>query len=349
MTGFRRPVLFLLLLLMLLQGGAAAAPAAESPLGDLDFALSVVPIRYTTGLASKTLNRSILEAETVTIPAGSRINDLLRARSIEPDGDALSAVYLLNPDVRDVNQLKAGARLVIPSIPSGERPEDALVRLSLVPETKEELEQVTASIEKLVPRVSEPPAERKEVSEAISTISGYLEELTTLVEERELPLSPEMLVQSLASARLVREILDKSPEARWSAANRQAVIRISEDMALKARNFDEVRGPGKSPMRWRDVRVVVSVVQLPGQKPVSDLRVFYAPEALVEKSSAAQPFPGFSPQVAKRLIEADYVFWAASPGSSRPVTEQLKQKVRRTEGGEIKLQIAVRPPVKGSR
>ncbi len=366
-TSFRRPLL-LVALCALLPGGAAAAAETRAPLADLDVALHVVRPAPAAGQGAAddpaakesvaVLDRSALGVDTVTVEAGSRIADLLRSRAIEPDGEALSAVYLLNPDLRDVDQLAPGARLVLPAVARETVGPGARVQLSLLPAAKRDLATHTRAIATLAAQLDAlpdervgPPAERQEVAKALGTVRGFLDDLAVLVEERQMPLSPELLTQALAGARLVHESLDRvaRPDGRWSAADRQALLGVAADMDLKAGSLDEIRGPGKSPMRWRDVEVKVAVVQLPGQRPVSDLRVFYAPEALVGEPFAVGSFPGLSPQVAKRLIEADYVFWAAPPGSSRPVTEQLRQKVRRNPEGEIQIEIAVLPPAKGSR
>jgi hypothetical protein len=341
-THFRRSAFLLLPLLGLLPGGAAAAPGTGGPLGDLDFALHSVGRDPGASAKARTLDRSVLTTETVTVESGYKIKDLLQARSIDPDGEALSAVYVLNPEVEDVDALAPGTRLVLPAVPREKADPGSRVQLVLLPDTKRDLQATARAIDGLA-------AERKEISEALSSIRGYLEDLNVHIEDKDVPLSPEMLLQSLDGARFVREILEKSPDGSLSAEDRQALVRVSQDVALKAGNLNEIKGPGKSPRRWRDVQVVVSVVQLPGQKPVSDLRVFYAPAALVGQASAARPFPGFSPQVAKRLIEADYVFWAVPPGGTRPVTEQLPQQVRRKAGDEIQIQIAVQAAAQGGR
>jgi hypothetical protein len=380
-TGRRRSILFLLPLLGFLQGGAAAAPETEAPLEGLDFTLSVVsevrpesqrvePHAWEDRAGSNyamarpgpdvRLDKSVLKTDTVTVQAGTRVENLLRSRAIVPDGDALSAIYLLNPEVRNVNDLKAGTRLVVPALAPGKVAAGARVQLVLIPGTKRDIEQLTGVLDGLVPQLAQlpaervgTPAERQEVSKALEDVQGYLKQVNTFVTEGDMPLSPEMLGQFLDGARLVREVLDKAlrPDGRWTGEDRQAIARIAEDMKLKAMNFDELRNPaGPAAMRWRDVRVVVSVVQVPGQKPVSDLRVFYAPEALVSKPFAVRSFPGLSPQVAKRLLEADYVFWGAPPGSSsQPVTDQVREEIRRRHGDEIRIQVTVQSPAQEKR
>ena len=334
------------------SAGVAAAPEETAPLGDLDFALSVMHEGPGADPHPPALPGSALKTDTVTVQAGTKIGDLLRSRSIAPNGDALSAVYLLNPEVRSLDPLEAGTSLVVPSIASDRAFPGALVRLSLVPQTKRELETAAGAIGPLVSQLRELPAERvgqpperEEVLAALDEVVLYLDEVNSLVDKGDAPLSPEMLAQSLAGATLVREILDQTlgPGGQLSVAERQVLLGVARDMNLKARNFAGTRGQGVSSMRWRDVRVVVAVVQLPGQSPAPGLRVFYAPEALKDRPSAARSFPASSPQAAKRLIEADYVFWAAQPGSSQPVTERLTKQVRRNQQDEIQLRISVLP------
>lgn len=352
-SSFRRAILCLLPLLCLVQeGGVAAAPETTALLGGLDLTVSVVQEDLGTVPCPAAGAESALETDTVTVDAGTNIGDLLRSRFIQPNGDALSVVYLLNPELRSIEGLEVGTSLVVPALSGDQAAPGALVQLSLVPQTKRELKMAAREIAASVSQVRElpmervgKPGERAGVLAVLDEIVSYLGEVNSLVERGDVPLSPEMLDQSVDGALVVRGVLDQAlrPGGRLGVAERQALIGVARDMNLKARNLDTIRGPGKSPRRWRDVQVVVAVVQLPGQAPVPGLRVFYAPEVLMDEPFAIRSFPELSPQVAKRLIEADYVFWAAPPGSSRPVTERLTQQIRRNPDDEIKLQLSVLP------
>lgn len=355
-SSFRRSILVLAPLLVLLQqGGAAAAPETATRLGDLDLDLEVSLVREGAGAKAyyAAVDGSTLEVDEVTVQAGTRIGELLRSRSIKPNGDALSVVYLLNPGVRDVGELAAGTSLMVPALAGDRTAPGELVQLSLEPQAKRRLKSMSPQIAGLAAELRGlpgegvgAPGERDAVLAALDQVMSYLGKVNVVLEEGAAPFSPELLDQSIDGAEIVRSILDRAVQAggRLGASEQQAVIDVARDMSLKARNFNVLLRSRPPSTRWRDVRVVVAVVQPPRQAPVPGLRVFYAPQALVDEPSAVRSFPELSPQVAKRLIEADYVFWAASPGSSEPVTERVREEIRRNpldHDGEIKLQLSV--------
>lgn len=367
LPNIQRSLGTLLAISALLGGGAGTAAAGDPPALAVDFALHRVPSddsleqpqarsetygAYGRPAAGEPppLAPSSLSGETLTVRAGDRIEDLLRARRIEPDGDALGAVYLMNQDLRNVSELEPGTRLNLPRFAGELRPAER-VRLELVPETRADLRATTRALETLALRLPEVPAERlgapderEEVVGAVDEILGYLGELHRRIEGGEMPISPELLAQSLAGARAAGEALEPvlKPGGALGARERRLLVGVSEDLNLKSRNFDMLDAQGV-PMRWRDVRVVVQVVRTPGLDPVPGLRIFYVQEALADVPEAFRPFPGLSPDAAKRLIEADYVFWAAEAGDPRPRTDRLKQAVRQGQGEPMELKLVALP------
>lgn len=347
----RTPPLLAILLLPVLLVGAAADEKPPS-LDGLDVEARLV-LPEPAAPPQPAPAPPDIGTETVVPAAGADVRALLRERRIEPDGDALSAVYVLNPDLRSIGSLAAGRPLVLPVVRNAEAlPEGALVRLSLASRVKRDLQAATRALDPLFHRVQQLPAgrlgdddETEEIVGALDEVLGYLGQVNELLEKDRLPVSPETLSQALPGARAVRDALERTLRAgRLGPEDRGTIVGVWEDMNLKARSFDEARGA--DPARWRDVEVTVTVVRGADGSPAAGLRVFYVQEALARRPDAAQSFPGASPRVSKRLLEGDYLFWAAEPGGAKPATDRLRQEVRRSGGGvEVRLVI---PPKRGS-
>lgn len=287
-----------------------------------------------------------LVVETVTTD-GEPIEELLRARCIQPGGDALALIYLLNPDLTQVDPLPKGTALTLPLISArdaGPLPPGALVRLNVAPAAKRELLASDLSLAPIVERVNllpaarfEGPDEKEEVIGALDEIRGFLELLNLGITEGKLPLHPEVLQQSLAEARLVKSTLEAFAKSGkpLSAADRETIVQISEDMNLKARSFDEMRRGGDRPRRWRDARVVVRMKGEQDGAPVSGLRIFYVPRALAGQSKEVRQFSGLGSEASARLPEASYLVWAAPEGkAAAPLSRKVRVDVRRQEGGK---------------
>lgn len=326
----------LILLSLLLFSPPATAEEKPLPAG-IDLATSLV---ISTG---ETPPPPALVATVVT-PGGEPIDELLRDRFIQPSGDALTLVYLLNPELDSVDPLPSGKPLVLPAMPAAgaaRMPPGALVRVSVASKAKREILASDLALGPIVERVNllpavrfEGPDEKEEVVGALDEIRGFLELLNLGITDGKLPLHPEVLQQSLAEARLVKTVLEgfvKSGKP-LASTDRETIVQISEDMNLKARSFDEMRRGGNRPRRWRDARVVIRVKGKEDGAPMSGLRVYYVPRALAGRREEIRQFAGTASEVAAWLPEANYLVWAAVEGSSKPLSPQVRVDVRRQEG-----------------
>jgi hypothetical protein len=181
------------------------------------------------------------------------------------------------------------------------------------------------------------PDEKEEVIGALDEIRGYLDEINLITKENRLPLGPEMLRQSLAETRAVQQLLEDVTRRKkaWDRQSRALIVGVSEDLNLKARSFDEIRG-AEGAVRWRDVDVVVNVRR-------SNLRVFYVNQRFKDRPDWVRPFPGMGSQVREKLLEGDYLVWAAEPGRSTPATEKIAVQVRKQGRQAIELDLPVKP------
>ena len=330
-------VLATALSLLLLSLHPAAAEDKPVPAG-LDLETSLVPPSGEVAPAPPLVTTTV-QAE------GEPIEELLRSQRIRPGGDALALVYLLNPGLASVDPLPAGTSLVLPAVPAAEAarmPAGALVGVSLAPKIKREILRNDFSLGPIVERVNLLPAARfagpdakEEVIGALDEIRGFLDLLNIGITGGRLPLHPEVLRQSWAEAKLVKSILEAFVKSGkpLGATDRETIVRISEDMNLKAASFDEMRRGGDRPRRWRDARVVVRVMGKEDGAPVSGLRVYYVPRALEGRREEIQQVPGTDATVALQLPEASYLIWAGKVGDPKPLSPQARVDVRRQEGG----------------
>jgi len=279
-------------------------------------------------------------ARPVTVQKGDTIDSLLQSSRIKLDGSSLAAVFALNPDLDQLGALRPGSKIIlpVPKDPGG------VVTLALVPEVKRDLLAASEALNDLVEPLGALPAarfgtpdEKEEVIGALDEIRGYLDEINLITKENRLPLGPEMLRQSLAEARAVQQLLEDVTRRKkvWDRQSRALIVGVSEDLNLKARSFDEIRG-AEGPVRWRDVDVVVDV-RRPG------LRVFYVNQRFKDRPDWVRPFPGVGSQVREKLLEGDYLVWAAEPGKAAPATEKIAVQVRKQGRKPVEIELPVKP------
>jgi len=283
---------------------------------------------------------SCCTARPVTVQKGDTIDSLLQSSRIKLDGSSLAAVFALNPELDQLGALRPGSTIVlpVPKDPGG------VVTLGLVPEVKRDLLVVSESLNDLVEPLGALPAarfgtpdEKEEIIGALDEIRGYLDEINLVTKENRLPLGAELLRQSLAETRAVQQLLEDVTRRKkvWDRQSRALIVGVSEDLNLKARSFDEIRG-GEGRVRWRDVDVVVDVRR-------SGLRVFYVNQRFKDRPDWVRPFPGVGSQLREKLLEGDYLFWAAENGKATPVTEKMAVEVRKQGGKAIEIDLPVKP------
>ena len=286
-------------------------------------------------------------ARPVTVQKGDTIDSLLQSSRIKLDGSSLAAVFTLNPDLDQLTALRPGSTIVlpVPKDPGG------VVTLGLVPEVKRDLLAASEALNDLVEPMGSLPAarfgtpdEKEEVIGALDEIRGYLDEINLITKENRLPLGPEMLRQSLAEARAVQQLLEDVTRRKkvWDRQSRALIVGVSEDLNLKARSFDEIRG-AEGPVRWRDVDVVVNVRRRSDRSQVSGLRVFYVNQRFKDRPDWVRPFPGVGAQVREKLLEGDYLVWAAEPGKAAPATEKIAVQVRKQGRKAVEIDLPVKP------
>jgi hypothetical protein len=76
---------------------------------------------------------SQLTTEKVAVQANVSIYDLLTAKGIEPDVEAFTVVYDLNPSLMNIDPLPSGVNLVLPKVTGGDKLQDKRPRATRRP------------------------------------------------------------------------------------------------------------------------------------------------------------------------------------------------------------------------
>jgi hypothetical protein len=289
-------------------------------------------------------------AQPVTVQKGDTVGSLLRSLRIQPDGNSLAAVYALNPQLARVKPLRPGSQLLLPQPKSQEAGAAEWISLQIVPDVKRDLLAAAESLNDLVEPLNALPAARfgdpdkqGEVLGALDEIRGYLDQVNLILKQNKLPLGPELLRQSLAETRAVQQALEDMTRRKVSLdrKSRELIVGVSEDLNLKAQSFDDMDRPD-GPLRWHDVDVVVNLFHRSDRKPATGLRVFYVNQLFKDRPEWVRPFPGVGARVQDKLLEGDYVFWAAEIGKTAPATQKVSHPVRKGEKA-VEIDLPVKP------
>jgi len=341
------------LLLALRCIAAAALPAgAQDTLDKLNLTITFVRLRDQT---QKPIANDLLTSSSAVVGPNDSISDLLRRNGIFPNTDAMAVVFSLNPNLTRLSPLPAKLTIKLPDLKKTEEVnsglrEGFLASLTVDQKLKDDLMATWKSLHGLVTQISAFGPERftqaedkEKVVTALENISESLHDITIVLRENSRPLSHEMLRQTYNEAVLLQSIVQEAVQSdqKLSAADQNRILLIGSDMELKMQNLDEARGPNNSPLRWRDTRVIVEVVQ--DQRPVPSWRVYYVPEALFGRNDYVQQFSVLTSPAEDMLPEADYVMWASKEGVATMKTAQIKLQVRKNAEGTMRVQLVPVP------
>ena len=295
-----------------------------------------------------------LSSEPVTVSAGDTLEELLVARKIYPDAEAIGAIYRLNP-LLDSVALAPGTELVVPRIDGG----DALVRslgdgflaaITLDMGAKRQLLETVDTVKTLAVEVYASDPDRftevetpEELLRNLSFIEDFLGALSVVVMERSRPLNSEMLRQVNGEAGLLTSILKERIETglSFTRADEETIGLVAETMRLRSVHFRGTREPGKPPPPYPEEEVVVQVLAVDGS-PVNQLRVYFVPIALYGRPDAVWPSQELTSPVKVRLPVAAYKVWAGRPNDPTPLTDVFGPlRLSKSVAGSTNVQLVV--------
>jgi len=296
-----------------------------------------------------------LTVETVVVKDGEVIQELLYNNGIEPDLEAFTLVYLLNPGLEKLEPLPATTRVKLPKAQGGAQFEAALknsyrVFLTTEAEIKDRFAEQVKTLRGLKVEIlkSDGVFENDEIGEtaraSITKIDNDLEKILLGILRRDgRPITKEPLEQLCSETKLIIEVLRDAVSGKNKIGGHEQEIfqSIEEDLRIKRRGAIEVRS-GEPPLPWPKVKVTLQAIS--SGKKLEPIRFMYVPVALaaVEKPRL---FPSLYSPSSVELTEAAYFFWGAKPGeeSANPITEKLKFPVIKNSQSEITIQLKMNP------
>jgi hypothetical protein len=335
---------FSYLALALQSGLMVANGSAQQPEPDYDVRISI--LKSCDG-DERTLNEQSWRFVTVKPSDGvNSVEDVLMARHICADADALGLIYAANPDLRDARALKAGETIRVPeieAIPEAQHAisdgyafkiyyDDRIIRelISLRRNLAEALENISKATPDALARSGFDRATLK----CTASIRDDFGQIADHLEDRDQPTNHEILTQLRGEVKFVRGALSRA-DAVISAADQIRICAVAKDLTLKQASFNSERGPAATFQRPPMVLVRVNTYTEAAPHKLADmLRVHYAPEALQNDPSEVRPFPGLSSPTESQVPEADYVFWVTRDGDPSLLSKRVLLSVRRTESSQ---------------
>lgn len=269
-----------------------------------------------------------LVVRRVRVRAGDQLKDLLQREHVLPNGDALSVVYNLNPDLKNADDLQVGRDLLIPSAKVSDqgdmRPADGATivveadssgRDSVVMHADSISATAAAAVAAAGPELSR--AERRAALAAFETVSSSLKS----VSEAAIPLSGEALEQVQREGAAVAAISQRSAQGESPLTQEDVRVVRAAASDLMVKQATAVRAMNTV------VSVEINTFASDGT-PRRNLQVFVVPHALASDPGARRPLAVVSSPARDQLPEADYDAWAED-AAGRRVTNVKLLKVRR--------------------
>jgi hypothetical protein len=281
-----------------------------------------------------------LTTEAVAVQANTNIYDLLTANGIEPDAEAFTIVYDLNPSLMKIDPLPSEVNLVLPKMTGGEKLQEQLrhgylVMLTVDTGLRQELAKNASDLQDLTGRFANltadrftSPAAREEMLSHVKGLAGWFAYVRrTFLQRTGPPLRRQTLVGMRDEVLTLNSLLSAivGGQQKVTADEQEQVNAIYSDIQVQIRKYDNVMA-GEPPGSDGQYKVVVTIH---GGDPqlIQGLQVYWTYQGLFRKPPkeplSSQPFDGVGTGSSVSLTIADYVIWAGRPGHPFPsVTDE---------------------------
>lgn len=300
-----------------------------------------------------------LTTNAVTTPANASIYDLLTANGIEPDVEAFTLVYDLNPTLRRVDPLPPGFNLILPRATGSNLLRERLgqgylVMLTVDPALRDELGKSAAELQGLSARVAQLTVERFSDRSAYETTTSNVKALVAwfayaqkaFLQRTGPPLRRQTLLGIHDEAEGLASILQAllGGEGKVDADDREQISAIYKDIQSQIKKYDNVMAG--EPQTSDDQYQVIVSIQGKNSELIRTLQVYYTLEGLYRKPPKqplkSYPFDRLGSGVAARLSLQDYVIWAAKPGHPfPPATEPHPVSIQAAGGNPRYLDLSL--------
>lgn len=281
-----------------------------------------------------------LTTETAVAEANANIYDLLTANGIEPDVEAFTVVYDLNPSLLRIDPLPSGVTLVLPKVAGGDKLQDKLrhgylVMLTMDDDLRQQLARSTSDLQGLSSQFSSLPTERfaspstrEEMLSNLKALAGWFAYVQrTFLQRTGPPLRRQTLLGMRDELAFLNSLLSTivAGQKRVTADEKEQVNAIYKDIQVQIRKYDNVMA-GEPPASDGQYKIVVTIRGGDAQL-TQGLQVYWAYQGLFRKPPkeplSSQPFDGVGSGSSVSLTIADYVIWAGRPGHPfPPITDQ---------------------------
>jgi hypothetical protein len=283
---------------------------------------------------------SKLTVETAAAAANANIYDLLTANGIEPDVEAFTIVYDLNPSLMQIDPLPSGVSLVLPKIAGGDMIQETLrhgflVMLTVDSGLRQELAKNTSDLQDLSARFASlssdrfaSPPTRQEMVSNIRALAGWFAHVQrTFLQRTGPPLRRQTLLGIRDEVVALNSVLSDivGGHQKITPDDQEQINAIYKDIQGQIKKYDNVMA-GEPPVADGQYTVVVTIHGRDAEA-IHGLQVYWTYQGLFRKPPkeplSSQPFDGVGSGSSVNLTIADYVIWAGKPGHPfPPVTDQ---------------------------
>lgn len=281
-----------------------------------------------------------LKAESVTFRTNDSISELLEASGIEPDVNALSLVYDLNPTIDNLQSVTPNTSILLPRIEGDIYTQMAMTKgyrlsikrelsaIHLVKSKEVEIKKVFDSVASLDQTRFHDPNDQA----AISRILDRAQKALRILGSNRFALSQKVLRQSAVEAEGISAMMVNAIGSEKTIDGSLLEAIETNTVALEART-DDLSSGGSA-----QIRVEVQTVREKGGAPVRDLRVFYAPE--LDLSSFDKYRNPSTPTTEALPIGGRFTFWAGEgdDGINR-LSDTVTITVHSKNNDPVKLQV----------
>jgi hypothetical protein len=295
-----------------------------------------------------------LTKEAVTTQETANIYDLLTADGIEPDVEAFTVVYDLNPSLKQVDPLPTGVNLVLPKVRGGgnlqQKLKDGyLVMLTVDRTLRVEFAESASRLQDLSTRFADLPAERFADPAARSAIVSNVKALAvwfayvqkTFLQRTGPPLRRQTLLGMHDEAAVLNSILAAivRGQEKVTPTDQEQVNAIYTDIQVQMKKYDNIMA-GEPPVADQRYEVVVTIRNA---DRLENPQVYYALEGLFRKPPK-EPYESkpFEKAVSGLLTFGDYVIWVGKPDHPfPPLTDQKPIRIEAAGGNPRNMVLSV--------
>jgi hypothetical protein len=297
----------------------------------------IVPSVFTERQAPIIMSSEVtIATENVKIKRGDSLSSLLQWRGINPDSDAISIVFDLNPELKNSKSFVPDQAIVLPSVtttnPGVEAALDKgqLVALVSDQELKSDLKTNTTSFEQLADRISKEDLRRSDFSE------GQIEAILESMKATKQSLKELKNANYPASKKVFQQLnADLKTALSWNlavvtASDRERIVFIMATVA------DNVSDTAAALREGSSGKVPVEVItMLQNGDIVPNLQVLSTP--ILRENDPGDPFRKNSSPAKDDRPPARYLIWATREGVVVSAKKAVRIRIGDTQPVDLEI------------